>query len=244
MKTLHLILVFSFSIITGYSQNDKNDYSEAFELIEAWLETQKNFEKLPGLTAIVVENQDVLWTKAFGMANVEGGVRSEPSTLCSICSISKLFTAIAIMKLYDERKLRLDDRIDDLLPLYDLEQKFPESGPITVRSLLTHSSGLPREANFPYWTDPDFPFQSSDEVIRGLSEQETLYPASTYFQYSNLGLTLLGEIVEKLSGIPYDEYINQNILVPLGLTNTRTTLPESFYGNELTIGYSAIKRNG
>ena len=62
------------------------------------------------------------------------------------------------MKLYDEGKLRLDDRIDDLLPWYDLEQKFTASGPITVRSLLTHSSGLPREANFPYWTGPDFPF--------------------------------------------------------------------------------------
>ena len=148
------------------------------------------------------------------------------------------------MKLYDEGKIRLDDQIDDLLPWYDLEQKFPESGPITVRSLLTHSSGLPREANFPYWTGPDFPFPTQELVKDELGNQETLYPASTYFQYSNLGLTLLGEIVEKVSGIPFDEYIRTNIFAPLGLKNTRTELPEALYGNELAIGYSAIKRNG
>ena len=166
------------------------------------------------------------------------------STLFSICSISKLFTSVAIMKLYDDGKLRLDDHIDDLLPWYNLEQQFPGSGPITIRSILTHSSGLPREANFPYWTGPDFPFPTEDQIKKQLVEQETLYPASTFFQYSNLGLTLLGQIIEKASGISYDEYISQNILIPLGLKNTRTELPEALYGNELATGYSTIKRDG
>ncbi len=95
------------------------------------------------------------------MAGIENEVKAEPSTLFSICSISKLFTSVAIMKLYDEGKLRLDDSASDLLPWYNLEQKYPDSGPITVRSLLTHSSGLPREAAYPYWTGPDFPFPTN-----------------------------------------------------------------------------------
>ena len=243
MKPFYLITFFFFLIITAYSQTDRTNYSEAFRIIEVWLDTQKDFEKLPGISAALIEDQEVLWSGAFGLANVEKNVKMKSSTICGICSISKLFTSIAIMKLYDEGKLRLDDCIEDLLPWYDLEQKFPDSGPITVRSLLTHSSGLPREANFPYWTGPDFPFPTSDQVNEELSEQETLYPASTWFQYSNLGMTLLGEIIEEISGISYDEYIRQNILIPLGLTDTRTELPEALYGSQLAIGYSAINRN-
>jgi CubicO group peptidase (beta-lactamase class C family) len=146
------------------------------------------------------------------------------------------------MKLYDEGKLRLDDKVSELLPWYNLEQKFPDSWPITVRTLLTHSSGLPREANFPYWTGPDFPFPSSESIREELKNQETLYPSSTYFQYSNLGLTLLGDIVEEVSGVPFEVYVQQNILDPLGLANTRTELPEDLYGQELAIGYTALDR--
>jgi CubicO group peptidase (beta-lactamase class C family) len=146
------------------------------------------------------------------------------------------------MKLYYEGKLRLDDRVGDLLHWYDLEQKFTDSWPITVRTLLTHSSGLPREANFPYWTGPDFPFPSSESIRAELENQETLYPSSTYHQYSNLGLTLLGDIVEEVSGVPFEDYVKQVILDPLGLVNTKTELPEDMYGLDLAIGYSALSR--
>jgi|AntRauMFilla1563_2_1112583.scaffolds.fasta_scaffold05405_2 CubicO group peptidase (beta-lactamase class C family) len=244
MKKYYFTLLLSFSITFGFSQEAKKDYTDAFKLVEVWLEAQKDFDDIPGLTAIVVEDQKVLWSGAFGLANVEKNIKAEASTLCSICSISKLFTSVAIMKLYDEGKLRLDDNVSDLLPAYNLQQKYPESGPITIRSLLTHSSGLPREADYPYWTGPDFPFPTTAQIDSKLSEQETLYPASTYFQYSNLGLTLLGEIVEELSGVSYDEYVEEHILKPLGLSDTRTELPEQLYGNELAIGYSALTRSG
>lgn len=244
MKKIYVGTLLLFLVSIGYSQNDKKDYSEAFKLIEVWLESQKDFEQLPGIMAVIVEDQEVLWSGAYGMANQEENVEAQPSTICSICSISKLFTAVAIMKLYDEGKLRLDDRIEELLPWYDLGQKFPDSGPITIRSLLTHSSGLPREADSPYWTGPDFPFPNQQEVREGLKHQETLYPSFTYFQYSNLGLTLLGEVVEEISGMPFDDYITENILEPLNLEDTRTEMPENLYGNELAVGYSAMTRQG
>jgi CubicO group peptidase (beta-lactamase class C family) len=226
------------------AQEQKKDFSEAFKLIEIWLDAQKDYEKLPGISAAIIKDQEIIWSGAFGKANVEADVDTEVNTICSICSISKLFTATAIMKLYDEGKLRLDDKVSDLLPWYNLDQKYAESGPITVRSLLTHSSGLPREANFPYWTGPDFPFPSQEEIKNELGNQETLYPASTYFQYSNLGLTLLGEIVEQVSGISFTAYVEENILKPLQLKETRTKLPESLYGSQLAIGYSSLDRTG
>lgn len=244
MKKYVLLLACFFLLHNAYSQKSKKDYTEAFQLIEVWLEAQKDFDQLPGLTAIVVEDQEVLWSGAVGMANKEQNVKADENTICSICSISKLFTSVAIMKLYDEGKIRLDDKVSDHLPAYDLKQKYPGSGPITIRALMTHSSGLPREAAYPYWTGPDFPFPTKDEIDSKLKDQETLYPASTYFQYSNLGLTLLGEIVEEISGMSYDDYVQQNILSPLGLSNTRSTLPEKLYGDELAIGYTAIDREG
>ncbi len=244
MKKYYLTLFLTLLINISYSQESKKDYAEAFKLVEVWLEAQKDFDQLPGLSAIVIDDQEVLWSGAVGLSNVEKNIEAESTTLYSICSISKLFTSIAIMQLYDKGKLRLDDRVGDILPAYRIEQKYAESGPITIRSLLTHSSGLPREAAYPYWTGPDFPFPSKEQIDSKLSKQETLYPASTYFQYSNLALTLLGEIVEELSGVSYDEYVRKKILDPLGLSDTRAELPKELYGKELAIGYSAMARIG
>ena len=239
-----LFLLISIFYLHSNAQEQKKNYSEAFKIIEVWLDAQKDYEKLPGISAAIIEDQEIIWSGAFGKANMEADVNTEVNTICSICSISKLFTATAIMKLYDEGKLRLDDKVSDLLPWYNLDQKYSESGPITVRGLLTHSSGLPREANFPYWTGPEFPFPSQEEIKKELGNQETLYPASTYFQYSNLGLTLLGEIVEQVSGISFTAYVEENILKPLQLNETRTQLPESLYGSQLAIGYSSLDRTG
>lgn len=227
----------------GFSQSDEI-HEDVARIIDVWLDAQRDYDKLPAISVAVVKDQDILWKNAYGESNMEAGVAAETTTICSICSISKLFTSVAIMKLVEEGKLRLDDKIEDLLPWFDLKQQFDDSWPVTVRSVMTHSSGLPREANFPYWTGPDFPFPAKKDIDSNLKNQETLYPSSTYFQYSNLGLTLLGEIVEEVSGMPYDEYIQKNILEPLRLDDTRTELPEDLYGKQLAIGYSPQYRDG
>ena len=222
--------------------NGKN-YDEAFRLIDVWLDAERDFDRLPGISLAVVEDQKTIWTGAYGCANVEDGVPSTPNTIGSICSISKLFTSISIMKLYEEGKLRLDDRIEDLLPWYNLEQGYADSGPVTVRTMLTHSSGLPREANFPYWIGP-YPFPDREQIIAEMSNQQTLYPSSTYFQYSNLAMTLLGEVIAEVSGMTYDEFVYSNIIEPLGLADTRTELPEDLYGDQLAYGYTVLLRDG
>ncbi len=244
MKKNFLVLILLSLPLTLFSQNGEKNYSEAFNLIEVWLDAQKDYDMLPGISASAVEGDSIIWTGAFGLANRETNLEFSTSTLGSICSISKLFTSVAIMKLYDEGELRLDDRIEDLLPWYTLEQRFSGSGPITVRSLLTHSAGLPREGNLPYWVGPVYNFPERDEIIEELSTQETLYPSATYFQYSNLGMMLLGEIVAEVSGEPFEEYVINNILQPLNLDNTRTYMPEELHGAELAIGYTPMLRDG
>ena len=95
-----------------------------------------------------------------------------------------------------------------------------------------------------YWTAPNIEFPSREEIIDGLSRQETLYPTSTYFQYSNLGLTLAGEVAATVSNTTYESLIRDRILEPLGLTHTTTEMPAELWGNQLAVGYSAITREG
>ncbi len=244
MKYLCLLIALCALPSYLFSQENTKDYSEAFTLIKNWLDAQKDYEKLPAITVSIVKDQEVLWASSFGMANAENEVEASTKTTFSICSISKLFTSVAIMKLYDEGKLRLDDGIGDLLPWYDLKQQFSESGPITVRTLLSHSSGLPRENTYSHWNSPDFHFPSKAQIKEKLSDQKTLYPASTYYQYSNLAFTLLGYIVEEVSGQSFDSYVMEHILTPLNLSDTKTNMPEDLHGNTLAIGYSQLLRNG
>lgn len=236
---LSICLIFTISMS---SQSEEKNYEEAFKLIEVWLEAQKDFERLPGISAVIVKDQDILWSGAYGKANIEDNVDAKARTLCSICSISKLFTSVAIMKLYDEGKLRLDDELKDVLPWFNLKQQYADSGPITIRSLLTHSSGLPRQSDVPYWTAPDFPFPTIEDMKKAMLNQETLYPASDNFQYSNLALSLLGEVVAEISGMSYEAYVTEHILNPLKLNDTKPEMPKALYGKDLAIGYSALDR--
>ena len=245
MKTTFFLLSLCLFSFTSLAQtSEKDSLSDAFHLIDIWLEAQVQYDNLPGLSVGIVKDQELLWTKGYGYSNVEDQVAATPKTIYSICSISKLFTSIAIMNLYEEGKIRLDDPVSDHLPDFNIQQKYEESGPITIRSILTHSSGLPREADAAYWTGPDFPFPTSEEMKDRLGKQETLYSASTYWQYSNLGMSLLGEVIEKVSGVSYDQYIEDLILKPLQLNNTKTILPEDQWGKQMATGYSSLKRDG
>ena len=247
MKKYILIVIMTFlSCEINEKSDDKiqfneHDYSEAYQLIEYWLEAQKDYEKLPGLTAIITDKNKTRWAGSYGLSDGVNPMNIE-STF-SICSISKLFTSVALMQLVEDGKLNLDDRIQDVLPWFDIQNDFINSPDLTVKSIMSHSSGLPRESNHPYWSWPDFPFPTKESVVDELKNQKMLYPPSKYYQYSNLGLSLLGFIVEEVSGLSFDDYVNKNILQPLNLSNTKTYMSIEDYGNILSLGYSSLNRN-
>jgi CubicO group peptidase (beta-lactamase class C family) len=245
MKKHLLILSICLLSLSVKGQTDaKEPLSDAMAYIDAWLEAQQVYQQIPGISVGIVKDQDLIYSKGYGFADVKKKTPATAETVYSICSITKLFTAIGVMQLVEQGKLRLDDSLSTILPERMIRQQFTDSGPITIRTLLTHSSGLPRESEFPYWTGPEFKFPSKEEVADKLSEQQTLYPASTYFQYSNLGMLLLGEVIEKISGKPYDEYVNEYILSPLRLANTYAGLPQEIVGPKLATGYASLNRQG
>jgi CubicO group peptidase (beta-lactamase class C family) len=216
--------------------------ASALNLYEIWLEAQLAYEGIPGFSAAIVHDQDLVWSKGFGFADPEKGIPATPRTIYSICSISKLFTSIGVLQQRDRGRVRLDDPVGQHLPWFDIERTFPDAPPVTIQGILTHSSGLPRESDHPYWSAPDFKFPSREEIIDGLSNQEMLYPGFTYFQYSNLGLTLAGEIVARVSDQPYGEYIRQHILDPLGMDDTYPEIPADLWGSQMAVGYGGNTR--
>lgn len=218
--------------------------AEALGLLDLWIDAQIAYEQIPGASAAVVYDQNLIWSKGYGYANREEGIPATPATIYSICSISKLFTAVSVMQLRDAGHLSLADPVAEHLPWFDIQEIHSEYGPATVEGLLTHSAGLPRESAHPYWSAPEFNFPTREQIIEDLSTQETLYPTSTYFQYSNLGLSLAGEIVAEVSGMPFDHYVRSHILAPLGMANTTTEIPADLWGTRMAVGYGATNREG
>ncbi len=215
----------------------------AIAIVDAWIEGVREYEDVPGISVGFVVDQSTLFSNGYGFANVRAKRPADTDSIYSICSISKLFTSIGVMQLRDEGALRLRDPVADHLPWFKVQPGDVGGGPVRIKGLLTHSSGLPRESDFPYWDQDDFPFPTRAQVIERVSEQQMLYRPDTLFQYSNLGLTLAGEIVAARADMPYEEYVQQKILDPIGLSDTRTYFPKELHGKQMAIGYRGQLRD-
>ncbi len=217
---------------------------EAVDLLETWIESVIDYDRIPGLSIAIVHDQELVYAKGFGYMDRERELRATPRTIYSICSISKLFTSVAVMQLRDAGKLSLDDPVAKHLPWFAPEMVSPEDQPPTLRDLLRHSSGLPCEADRTVWPEHDQVNPSREELITRVGSLKMSYAANTTFNYSNLGYALLGEVVSVVSGMEYGDYVQQNIIEPIGLEKTTTYLPKDLLGSELAIGYGRWPRKG
>jgi len=173
---------------------------------------------------------------------VEAGVPLSPDTRFHVASISKTFAAVAVMTLVEDGSLRLDDHVEDVVPWFRPPNREGDNAPITIRSLLTHSSGLSREVVSPIWSDLT-QTPTGVEMHTELSAAPPLYPSRTVFQNSNLGFLLLGEIVAEVSGKPYFDYLREHVLDPLGLDATVDSYPKSEYGTTHAVRYGVPTRD-
>jgi CubicO group peptidase (beta-lactamase class C family) len=200
---------------------------EGLDALTAWLEWQIAFGGTagtpPGVSIGIVHDQQLVWARGFGLADAEKRIPATPETLYRVASISKLFTVTAVMQLRDAGKLRLDDPVTAYLPWFSVKSEHVAAPAITVRHLITHTSGLPREAAYPYWMDATFP--DWDQIKSKLPLQNQILATETRWKYSNLALALAGEVVATLSGQAWSDYVKANILDPLGMTATLATTP-------------------
>ena len=242
MRRIVAMLLLSLFAVVAFAEDQPPTTAQAVELARLWLDAQRQYDEVPGLSVSIVHDQRVLWTGGMGMADPATGRAATADTLYSICSISKLFTGIAVMQLRDAGKLSLSDPVTKHLPWFKMAAA-PGGRDATILGILTHSAGLPRESDFPYWTG-EFDFPTREKVMERIASQQPIYPSERYFQYSNLGLTLAGEIVSARSGVAYDEYVRKNILAPLQMTSTYPEIPLEERGKRLAAGFSARRRDG
>lgn len=169
----------------------------------------------PGLAFGIVVDGQLVYTGNFGYTDIAKKIPVISSSLFRIASMSKSFTAMAILKLRDEGKLQLDDPAEKYIPaMKKLKYPTADAPLITIRHLLTHGAGFPEDNP---WGDRQLA-DSDDELVALLEKQVSFSnPPGIEFEYSNLGFALLGRIVTVVSGKPYQQYIKESIWQPLGM---------------------------
>ena len=198
---------------------------EDFSVIESFVLEKMGETRIPGLSIAIVEDDKVIYARGFGFKDLDSASPTTPRTLFGIGSVTKSFTALAILKLVEEGKIDINDPIEKYVPL----RIRPFGEEITIHHLLTHSSGIPALAYAEafirsilgldhYWLPISYP----DDVIvfmRDAEEWVECKPGEKFF-YLNEGYVILGHIISKISGIKYEDYVKENILKPLKMNRT------------------------
>ncbi len=176
-------------------------------------------EDAPGATVIVVRDGETLLRAGYGMANLELEVAMEPDMVLGLGSVTKQFTAVALLMLAQEGKVKLDAPLTDYLPDY------PQgSAPITLRHLLTHTSGIQSYTAMDNFLDQVAHKFTVDEMIDRFKDEPMNFAPGEKYAYNNSAYFLLGAVIEKVSGMSYEEFIEERIFAPLGMEH-------SYYGD-------------
>lgn len=177
----------------------------------------------PGLSVIVVKNDETLYANSFGMANGLEQIPASMDTTYHWWSMTKVPTAIAIMQLHEQGLLSIDDPVETHLPFFQMTYKGEPVQGITIRQLLNHTSGVPNvvPAIIGWVHYEDEIYDQTEQVKKYLPEyNQLLFTPGSDFTYTNLGYMILGAVIEAVSGQRYEEYIAENILTPAGMTST------------------------
>ena len=200
--------------------------------VDAYLQAQMAAHHVPGLSVAVVQDGKVVKTAAYGLSDAEAKTPATVNTVYGLGSCTKPFTAVAVLQLVEAGKITLDapvSRYLDGLP--------PAWSAITVRRLLTHTSGLPnyrRFLNFKRLSEPKY--RQPGMVVSLLARKKLDFPPGTRYEYSNTNYHLLGQLIEKVSGQTYGAFLSAHQFQPAGMTAMRLSDPSATAPNE-AVGY-------
>jgi CubicO group peptidase (beta-lactamase class C family) len=205
--------------------------------LEAAIGAWRREHRLPGIVAGVASRDGLRWWHSAGFADIEAGRRGDQRTLHRVASITKTFTATAVLQLRDEGRLRLDDPAVRHLPeLERLENPHGSHDDLTIRRLLMHTSGLQGELP---WQDLDrFWFYPAAQIPELLHLGAVRTQPEAGYKYSNFAYELLGLLVERVAGRPFTEHVRESILDPLGMSDT-TWFTNEDQAARRAVGYDA-----
>lgn len=201
-------------------------------------------DSIVGASALVMRDGRVLDRIDIGFADRAGGVRVDSSTLFHWGSITKSLTAISVMQLRDRGKLTLDDHVVDYIPeLRQVHDPYGAIDSITIRMLLSHTAGF-MNGTWPYGSGADWePFEPTrwEQLVAMMPYQQIRFKPGTRYSYSNPGFIYLARIIEKLTGDPWESYVQKNIFAPLGLTQSYFRTTPYYLAAHRSHNYSVVR---
>ena len=208
-KSFLLLFIFFISFINGFSQ-DKNQEAQSL------LDDLMNRNMTAGVVAGYSVDGKTIWKSAAGYADRAKNIPMSSNTITRIASITKLFTAIAVMQLVEQDLVNIDDPIQKYVPSFPKKKK----GTITVRHLLEHSSGIGGyKNNKERETQKEYP--KLTDAMDVFKKRKLKFKPGTNYSYTTYGYVVLGVLIENVTGITYEEYIQKNILDKAGMKNTK-----------------------
>lgn len=233
---LFSLLIFPFigMLNPAHAQATANDFSE----VDAYInETMRNLS-IKGMSLAIVKDGQILYMQGYGTANAQGDPVT-PQTPWPMGSVSKSFTALAIRQLAAAGKINLDAPLQTYLPEFRLADMKSASA-ITIRNLLDHSSGISKlEGEAPYLNSPSTTYA---ENLERLARFQPDYQPGEHEEYSNWNYVLLAQVISRVSGQPYKEYVDENIITPLGMSRSTFadyhSIPHAATGNLISYGIS------
>ena len=234
-----LIVLMLFSCTTipeKQEEKSKDNFSPVIDYLQSEIRRVMRKQKVPGVVCVLVSGQQVIWQGAFGVSNIEKNTPMTMDTPLKVGSLSKIFTAIEVMRLVEEGYVGLDDPIAMHLPEFSINSRFKIAEPITIRNLLAHRSGLPRNGNVTQWFW-DSGLDVLKEITHSVRDTYTAFPPANRFKYSNLGYNILGHLIEVKRGAPFAFYMKDHLLDPIGMKDSVFLSEYVDDRDKMSIGY-------
>ena len=193
--------------------------------------------KVTGTSIAIVDNGEIVYATGYGFSDLENKKKADANTIYGIGSITKTFTALSIMQLQEQEKLRVTNSIKDYLVDLKIENPFNDINQIYISDILCHTSGLPSDIANGFFVDNP---PTISWVIKELNKQRLISPRRYISAYSNVGYGLLGEVISRVSGLSYGDYLRQNIFTPLNMTSSSigyelNNTSKTYNGNKETV---------
>lgn len=246
MKQVALTTALLFALARiGFAQTAVPvDLRDAIVKVDSIVSTELAKENIGSVTVGVVSGAQLVWTKSYGMADMEKKIPATKDSVYRIGSVTKQFTALMLLQLVQDGKVRLTDAAEKYFPeVQELQGRLPGAPPMTLSQLASMTSGLDSEpANLPtYLKGPVSDWENV--LISAIPQTKYLYEPGTHYHYSNIGYAILGASLSRAIGQPFVEYMQQRVFNPLGMTNTAFE-PNGTIRPNIAKGYAVDRDSG
>jgi len=213
--TLTLFILLSiFSMHCNQQVEEGNNVQPLAKRLDNYIQKTMNRFDIPGLTIAITQKGKHIYTRAFGVRNLDTGEAMKPEYIFHMASVSKPFAATAIMQLVEKGKINLDATLVTYLPYFKLADENYKK--ITIRQMLNHTSGMPDVRDYE-WDKPQYDEGAAERYVRSLVDDQMIGAPGEKFRYSNMAFDVLADVIAKVSGDPFEIYVKKNILNPIGM---------------------------